>query len=159
MKAPVPLPLTFVGSMYPDRVRQLEKLRAFGIDIEVNPHRGGRTDRPSYAEYAAAIKNSWATLNFSRNHGMPSKHVKTRVLEAPLFGTVLFSDEKKLSSKILPQEEFVFFRNKRDLKRKILFYSQHPQELEKIRVRGAKTATIIANSIFWDVIEEAIVRT
>jgi len=100
MKALVPLPLTFVGSMYPDRVSQLEKLRAFGIDIVVNPHRIGREVRPSYAEYAAAIKNSWATLNFSRNHGMPSKHVKTRVLEAPLFGTVLFSDEKKLSSKI-----------------------------------------------------------
>jgi hypothetical protein len=157
-RAPSPLPLTFVGSMYPDRQRQLENLREFGIDIVVNPHRIGRSDRPSYAEYATAIKNSWATINFSRNHGMPSKHVKTRVLEAPLFGTVLFSDERRQSSKILPTDQFVFFKNKHDLKKKIEFYSRNPQLLEDMRARGNETAALIANSIFWEVIEAAVVK-
>jgi hypothetical protein len=89
---------------------------------------------------------------------MPSKHVKTRVLEAPLFGTVLFSDERRQSSKILPTDQFVFFKNKHDLKKKIEFYSRNPQLLEDMRARGNETAALIANSIFWEVIEAAVVK-
>ncbi len=145
--------LTFVGSLYPDRIKQLKKFSDFGIDIEVNPHRVGRADRPTYEEYSAAIGHSWGTINLSRNHGMPSKHVKTRVLEAPLFGTVLFSDEKRLSSIIIPEDSFVYFRNKRDLARKVAYYRSHSQEYEALKSRGQARANSITGSIFWTVIE------
>jgi len=151
--------LTFVGSLYPDRVKQLKKFSDFGIDIQVNPHREGRSDRPSYEEYSAAIGHSWATINLSRNHGMPSKHVKTRVLEAPLFGTVLFSDEKNLSSLMIPEDSFVYFKNKRDLARKVAYYRSHPDEFNALRARGQTRAGDITARIFWDVIEAGVVES
>jgi hypothetical protein len=149
--------LTFVGSLYPDRQKQLKEFEEYGIPLEINPHRKGRTDRPSYAEYSAAIGHSWATINLSRNHGMPFKHVKTRVLEAPLFGTVLFSDEKDLSKLMIPEDSFVYFGNKKDLARKVKYFQEHPEEFEQIKLRGHTRAIEIANSIFWEVIEEAVV--
>lgn len=151
--------LTFVGSLYPDRLKQLNKFEKYGIDIDVNPHRRGRDDRPSYAEYSAAIGHSWATINLSRNHGMPSKHVKTRVLEAPLFGTVLFSDEEKMSSLMIPKDSFVHFKNKRDLAKKVKYYRANPAEYEALKARGHKQALKITNSIFWEVIENGVVGT
>ena len=149
----LPADLTFVGSLYPDRKKQLGKFRNAGIDVAVNPHRVGRSDFPSYIEYASAIGHSWATINLSRNHGMPKKHVKTRVLEAPLFGTLLLSDEKNLSAQIIPEDGFVYFSSPRDLKRKIKFLRDNPQEYEAIKNRGIKYANSITNSIFWEKIE------
>jgi hypothetical protein len=150
-------PLTFVGSLYPDRLKQLKKYVDYGIDVQVNPHREGRTDRPTYEEYSAAIRHSWGTINLSRNHGMPSKHVKTRVLEAPLFGTVLFSDEKRLSSLMVPADAFVYFKNKKDLAKKVAYYRRHPDEFAALRERGMVRATDIGASIFWTVIEAGVV--
>ncbi len=72
--------VTFIGGPYPDRVKQLAKFARRGIDILVNPQRTGKSEKPSYEEYAAAIGHSWATINLSRNHGMPRKHFKVRVL-------------------------------------------------------------------------------
>jgi hypothetical protein len=149
--------LTFVGSLYPDRLKQLKKYADYAIDVHVNPHREGRTDRPTYEEYSAAIRHSWGTVNLSRNHGMPSKHVKTRVLEAPLFGTVLFSDEKRLSSLMVPVDAFVYFKNKKDLARKIAYYRGHPDEFDALKERGLARATEIGASIFWTVIESGVV--
>ena len=151
--------LTFVGSLYPDRLKQLSKFERFGIDIDVNPHRRGRTDRPSYSEYSAAIGHSWATINLSRNHGMPSKHVKTRVLEAPLFGTVLFSDEKKMSSLMIPEDSFVYFKNKRQLAKKVKFFRENPAEFDALKARGHQKALEITNSIFWEVIESGVIAS
>lgn len=145
--------LTCVGSLYPDRKKQLSRFKNAGIDVVVNPHRVGRTDLPSYIEYASAIGHSWATINLSRNHGMPKKHVKTRVLEAPLFGTLLLSDEKNLSSEIIPEDGFVYFSSPRDLRRKIQFLRDNPEEYEAIKNRGIQYANSITNSIFWEKIE------
>jgi hypothetical protein len=149
--------LTFVGSLYPDRLKQLKKYADYGIDVQVNPHREGRRDRPTYEEYSAAIRHSWGTINLSRNHGMPSKHVKTRVLEAPLFGTVLFSDEKRMSSLVVPEDSFVYFKNKRDLAKKVAYYRAHPEEFAGLRDRGQARANDIAATIFWTVIEAGVV--
>lgn len=149
--------LTFVGSLYPDRQKQLNEFEEYGIPLEINPHRKGRTGRPSYAEYSAAIGHSWGTINLSRNHGMPFKHVKTRVLEAPLFGTVLFSDEKDMSKLMIPEDSFVYFANKRDLARKVQYFQKHPEEFEEIKRKGHSRALQITNSIFWEVIEGAVV--
>lgn len=145
--------LTMVGSMYPDREKKVASFFKRGIDLSVNPHRRGTTDRPSYVKYASAIGQSWGTINLSRNHGMPAKHVKTRVLEAPLFGTVLFSDEATMSSTMIPRDAFVYFRNARDLAKKVSYYRSHPEEFAEIRSRGHQRALEIANSIFWSEIE------
>lgn len=145
--------LTCVGSLYPDRKKQLKRFKKAGIEVVVNPHREGRTDLPSYIEYASAIGHSWATINLSRNHGMPKKHVKTRVLEAPLFGTLLFSDEQNLSSQMIPQDGFVYFSSPRDLKNKVEYLRKHPEEYAAIKQRGIEYANSITNSIFWEKIE------
>ena len=148
-----PQPLTFVGSLYPDRIKQLAKFARRGIDIVVNPQRAGKSEKPSYEEYAAAIGHSWATINLSRNHGMPRKHVKARVLEAPLFGTLLVTDERKLTSGLLPADGFVYFRSGRDLKKSMGRLREYPHEHEAIRDRGQRYARGLAQSSFWDAIE------
>jgi hypothetical protein len=145
--------ITFIGRLYPDRIKQLAKFARLGIDIDVNPQREGKSEKPSYEEYAAAIGHSWATINLSRNHGMPRKHVKARVLEAPLFGTLLVTDERKLTSGLIPADGFVYFRSARDLKKSLRRLRENPQEHEAIRDRGQRYARAAAQSSFWVAIE------
>jgi len=148
-----PQSLTFVGSLYPDRIKQLAKFSRVRIPVVVNSHRVGKSEKPSYEEYAAAIGHSWATINLSRNHGMPRKHVKSRVLEAPLFGTLLVTDERKLTSLAIPADGFVYFRSARDLKRSMRRLREIPQEYGAIRDRGQRYARGLAQSSFWSAIE------
>jgi hypothetical protein len=148
-----PETVTLIGQLYPDRITQLAKFARRGIDIVVNPHRTGKSERPSYDVYAAAIGHSWATLNLSRNHGMPRKHVKARVLEAPLFGTLLVTDERRLTSGLIPEDAFIYFRSARHLKKLMRRLKENPQEHEAIRDRGHRLARGLAQSSFWDAIE------
>ncbi|MCF8540222.1 MAG: glycosyltransferase [Aurantimicrobium sp.] len=145
--------LTFLGSLYPERIKQLAKFARLGTGVVVNPHRSAKLERPTYEEYAAAIGHSWATINLSRNHGMPRKHVKSRVLEAPLFGTLLVTDERKLTALTIPTDGFVYFRSARDLKSSIRRLRENPQKYEAIRDRGQRYARALAQSSFWGAID------
>ena len=86
--------VSFIGALYPYRVEIIERLRAAGVRVAVNPHRrddaadfeSSRRDLPSYLDYIAGLRSSRMTINFSQSSAGPVQQLKTRVLEATLVG-------------------------------------------------------------------------
>lgn len=110
--------LTFIGAEYGYRLIALDALHKAGLPISINPHNKG-IRIASYLEYASAIHDSLATLNFSRAHVIDSPQVKSRIIEAMLFNCVVITDDSHVLEK--------FF----DINLHFLSYSS-PQELVKI---------------------------
>jgi len=75
------------------------------------------------------------------------------VLEAPLFGTLLVTDERRLTSGLIPEDAFIYFRSARDLKKLMRRLRENPQEHEAIRQRGQRYARALAQSSFWSAID------
>lgn len=143
--------LTFVGRLYPERRDYLAGLARSGVDILTNPHRGDN-DPPNYLQFITALAKGVATLNLSNCNGLDTKQLKSRMLEAPLAGTVAVSDEIHLSSRFFkPGEEFIYFCDASDLKRQI-----ETVNLAAMAERARTAARHLAPICFWREIESAL---
>lgn len=115
--------ISFIGVLYDYRVELLERLRAEGLVVAVNPHRGDsaadhiatQTNQPSWLDYMAGIASSRATVNFSRASAGPFEQLKTRVVEAGLVGTYLLTDDHDRTRRFWPEEDFSEFTSTSDL--------------------------------------------
>lgn len=141
--------LTLIGKVYGYRLRALMGLVRKGLFVEVNPHKvHGSLENPSYFSFYSALRDSWATINFSRANGSHVKHAKTRILEATLFGSLLVTDEYELTSQLLGAESFVYFKNARELKQKIEYLKANPEAHSSIRKFGYEAAQKLRTD-FW----------
>ena len=116
--------ISFIGALYPYRVELIERLRAEGIDVAVNPHRpdetvdfaSSRLNQPSWLDYMAALAQSKMTINFSQSSAGPFQQLKTRVLEATLAGTYLLTDDRDRTRQFFtPGSEFGYFPSSEEL--------------------------------------------
>lgn len=154
--------VSFIGALYPYRVQMLDRLRALGVRVIVNPHRSdstadfheSRANQPSWLDYMAGLAGSHMTINFSRSSAGPFEQLKTRVLEATLAGTVLLTDDKDRTRLFFePEREFVSFTSLDDLPRVVAELLADPQRLASIKSAGAKRAKALAHVNFWDGIQ------
>ena len=95
-----------------------------------------------------AFRNSKLTLNLSRANGARLPHAKTRILEASLFGSVLVTDNKRWTQKILPENAFVYFRTLRDLTKQVASLTSDPDLLDGLQI-ASSTASLDCMYIFW----------
>jgi hypothetical protein len=141
--------LTLIGKVYGYRAKALKRLVRKGVFVEINPHRAhGSIENPSYLSFYSAFRDSWATINFSRANGSYVKHAKTRILEATLFGSLLVTDEYKLTSQLLGTDSFVYFRNAKELRQKIEYLRANPESYSLIRKLGYEGAQRLRTT-FW----------
>jgi hypothetical protein len=149
---------TIIGSVYGYRERKLKRLSKMGINVEVNPHKNPHSPtKPSYLDFYSALRNSKFTINFSRANGATVKHAKTRLLEATLFGTIVATDERNITSLLLDESEYVYFRNLRDLKNQINSLNENSKEYQLLLNRSALGGERLRKA-FWMTFEELSVR-
>lgn len=109
--------LTFIGALYDYRVELIDKLRAGGVDVSVNPHRSdvttnydeSRANQPTYLDYMKGLAQSEMTLNFSLASGGPVEQYKIRVQEASLVGCLCLTDDKDRTRLFFAPNEYGFF--------------------------------------------------
>lgn len=116
--------LTFIGALYPYRVALIDRLRAEGVRVAVNPHRpdetidfaSSRRDQPTYLDYMAGLAASELTVNFSRSSAGPYEQLKTRVIEASSVGCLVLTDDRDRTGRFWVEgREFSRFDDLRDI--------------------------------------------
>lgn len=150
--------VSFIGALYPYRVELIERLRADGLDVAVNPHRSdetldfvsSRTDQPGWLDYMAGLAGSRMTVNFSRSSAGSWEQLKTRVIEATVAGTFLLTDDRDRTRLYFdPEVEFGYFGDVEQL----VSVAEDWLERESERVHGAIAAREKAREIilrdFW----------
>jgi len=143
-------PLTFIGALYDYRTRKLDTLKSMGLNIQVNPHVTQKSKR-SYLEYVRCLAESSLTINFSRAHVFDIPQLKTRMLEASLFGCVVLTDEHLHASKYFQQDkEFLFFDSLVELERICSNLNESNPVIEGIAAAAQARAKSIMRESFWD---------
>ena len=157
--------VSFIGAMYPYRVELVERLRAAGVSVAVNPHRAdaaedftsSRSDQPGWLDYMAGLGASRMTINFSRSSAGPIEQLKTRVLEATLAGTVLLTDDTDRTGRFWVEgEEFVTFSSLDEVPDVVASLLADPSRLQAIAGRARDRARGIALSNFWSGIDQGL---
>ena len=157
--------VSFIGALYPYRVELIDRLRSYGVDVAVNPHRDdvtrdfaeSRADQPQWLDYMAGLAASKMTVNFSRSSAGGFEQLKTRVIEAALAGTWLLTDDRDRTRRYLtPDVEYGFFASTQELPAVIDRWLADDQA----RTTGAQAAQdraeVIVTSDFWHGIDSGL---
>ncbi len=150
--------LVFVGKVYPNREGFLDELRSSGLRIGINPHRQDPAVRPGYGDYVRGLRQGLFTLNLSEAGGMPVPQLKSRMLEGPLFGTIVCTDESSLARRFFDTDQFVTFATAGDLQQAITGLLANPQKLVEVRAAAQDNARTIASGAFWTTAERGLVE-
>ncbi len=159
--------LSFIGAMYPYRVLLVEQLRAAGVSVAVNPHRAdvaedlesSRREQPSWLDYMAGLASSRMTLNFSQSSAGRYEQLKWRVMEAGLAGTLLLTDDRDRTSRFfVPEVEYGYFSNVRQLPKVVSEYMSDPDRVARVAAAGARKAHEIAPEGLWRAIDSGLQR-
>ena len=145
--------VSFLGSLYGDRERALDGLKT-GL-LEVNPHREGDT-MPSYETYLLALRDSKATVNFSRASSYNLSQLKSRVLEAGVVGCPVVSDDNGKGSRFLGSESLTFTVSRWGGIRRFLTDATSQEKLEVFdRQKLLERSRELAPKAFWESFENA----
>jgi hypothetical protein len=109
--------------------------------------------RPDFAGYVSGIRQGHFTVNLSEAGGIPIPQLKSRMLEGPLFGTIVCTDEQQLARRFFSADEFVFFDSAPSLKAAITPILQNRKRLELMRNAAHTRARAIAGASFWESVE------
>ena len=156
--------ISFIGVLYDYRVELLERLRAEGLVVAVNPHRGDsaadhiatQTNQPSWLDYMAGIASSRATVNFSRASAGPYEQLKTRVVEAGLVGTYLLTDDHDRTRRFWPEGDFAEFTSTSDLVQVARAVLADEPGRSAAAERFKTRARVLATHQYWGSIEATL---
>lgn len=164
-RVPVTSDVSFIGVLYPYRVDLIERLRAEGIDVAVNPHRAdgaadptsSRRDQPGWLDYMAGLAGSRMTLNFSRFSAGDAEQYKTRVIEATVAGTLLLTDDRNSTRHFFtPEAEYGYFSSIEELPGTIRTWLSEPELLDRVRRAGQIRGVELAPRDFWERIRKGL---
>ncbi len=156
--------ISFMGVLYDYRVELVEKLRASGISVAVNPHRqdsamnadATRQDQPSWLDYMRGLAASRATINFSRSNAGPFEQLKTRVVEVGLAGTYLFTDDHDRTRLFWNESDFSTFDSPQELNDESQRILGDPEELLRATNAFRDRARFLARNQYWRSIETTL---
>ncbi|MCX6431872.1 MAG: glycosyltransferase [Actinobacteria bacterium] len=159
--------VAFIGVLYPYRIEMLDDLRALGVRVAVNPHRGDdnpsdltgdlRANQPSWLDYMLALAQSNLVLNFSQSSAGPYQQLKTRVLEASALGCVILTDDVDRTDRFwVPEEEYGYFATLADVPAVVERFLADPAKLAAAQAAAKARARAINVTSFWGGIEDGL---
>ena len=152
--------VSFIGALYPYRQELIERLRAAGVRVAVNPHREGgtadladsRRNLPSWLDYMAALRSSHMTINFSQSSAGPFEQLKWRVQEATAVGTLLLTDDRDRTRLFWAPDEYAYFSSPEALPSVVDGLLADPERMERIRAAGfARGREWAGKGLWWPV--------
>ena len=159
--------VSFIGALYPYRVEIIDRLRAAGVRVAVNPHRSdeatdfasSRRDLPGYLDYMAGLRSSRMTINFSQSSAGPVQQLKTRCIEATLVGTLLLTDDVDRTEHFwIPGEEYMHFSAPEDLPQLVQSLAADPRRVDQMARAAQQRARRLAPTGFWEGVDAGLRR-
>lgn len=156
--------VSFIGALYPNRVALIERIREFGVNIAVNPHRSdqaadfaaSRNNQPTYADYMQALAQSRMTINFSESSAGDAQQLKTRILEATAMGCFVLTDDVDRTERFWETTDYGYFKNAQELPALIAALLNDRPALEAAALRSKARAREINDSSFWGGIQAGL---
>jgi hypothetical protein len=156
--------VSFIGVLYPYRIELIERLRARGLNVAVNPHRAdsaidsesSRTNQPSWLDYMRGLASSHMTINFSQSSAGPFEQLKTRVLEATLAGTYLLTDDQDRTRLFFQPAQFSTFNSVDELPGLIESLLSDREALDARARSAQERARELAVTDFWTRIDRGL---
>ncbi|MFZ0662034.1 MAG: glycosyltransferase [Acidobacteriaceae bacterium] len=131
--------VSFIGTRYGERAAILDRLRESGIPVECFGYGWPRGAIES-AQIPAIMRDSVISLNFSAgfmSSGGHDRQIKARTFEVPGAGGFLLTDAAPGLEKIYAiGSEIDVFSGIDQLKDKIRYYLEHPEERDRIALAG-----------------------
>ncbi len=132
--------ISFIGQNYGIRKKYIDYLRNNGIDVFVRGMcwPGGEV---SQDEMLNVYRNSLMTLGFGYISDTKVKQLKGRDIENPMLGAAYittYCDE--LAKFFVPDKEIIFYKDKKELLRKVKYYQDRPEEAIAIGAAGRARA-------------------
>jgi hypothetical protein len=149
--------VVFSGKMYPYRIEALEELSFLNLNLGVNPHFNIDDDESesTYIQYIRSLRLGRFALNLARAGGIDKKQLKSRVLEAALFGVPVLSDESELSGLYFDlNQHFLSLNTSEDLDN-LGNFLQDDAAYQKLAQDAQLKARALASSSFWKVVSES----
>lgn len=149
--------VVFSGKMYPYRVDALKEVSRLNLNMSINPHLNinSNQSQSTYGQYIRSLRLGRFALNLARAGGIDKKQLKSRVLEAMLFGVPVLSDEFELSGLYFDlNQHFLSLNISEDLD-KLDNFLQDDAAYQKFAQDAQQKARSIASSSFWDVVSES----
>lgn len=140
--------VVFIGLAEPHRFRILEKLLQAGINIKlVGKKWESFLEQHKHCEHLTFLGNSIYDEEYGKlissskfSVGLLSKRFlefhTTRTLEIPACGTALLTEKNQEIASYYNDNEVIFYKDPDDLVKKIKYYLNHSDELEKLINRG-----------------------
>jgi len=159
--------VSFMGVLYPYRLELLERIRATGLRVAVNPHRSdspqdlraSQTSQPTYEAYMTALAQSHMTINFSQSSAGLFQQLKTRVLEASAMGCLVLTDDVDRTERFwVKGVEFDHFSSPDELPDLVARWLANPERLSAGQVAAKARARRINVSSFWGGIDDELAR-
>jgi len=156
--------VSFIGALYPYRVRLIEGLVNSGISVAVNPHRSdvtndfesSRANQPGWLDYMRGLASGHMTINFSQSSAGPHEQLKTRVIEATLAGTYLLTDDKDRTRLFFAPDQYSTFETIDELPALIKTLLADRDQLEKRARSAQERANELAVTDFWSQIDQGL---
>lgn len=147
--------VVFMGSYYPVRKKLFEELTQFNIGIwgpgweKIAAHsplkkaiRGGMLRPKEWTKLYSASKIVLAPHYQDPEGKIPVYQASPRIFEALACKAFVLSDRQKdVLALFKDKEQLVYFDDKNDIKAKIKYYLNHPEEREKIAAKGYECVT------------------
>jgi len=140
--------LTFFGTIYGYRELELDNLLKMNINIITNPHKSS-SKIPSYENYLKQFIFFNSTLNFLRNSRHNISQLKSRILEAAIFGCFVVTDEDELWHEFFPLNSGIFYFSTRAELAAICNYLNSTDVNHNFREVYKKFARESVNKEFW----------
>ena len=149
--------IVFSGKIYPYRVDALKQVSRLNLNVSINPHLNvdGNQSQPTYVQYIKSLRLGRFALNLARAGGTNKMQLKSRVLEAALFGVPVLSDESELSSLYFDLNQNFFSLNISEDSNNLSNFLQDDATYQKIVQAAQQKARSIASTSFWDVVSES----
>lgn len=156
--------VSFIGALYDYRVDLIERLRASGLNVAVNPHRPdattnydeSRAGQPSYLDYIEGLARSELTINFSLASGGPHEQYKIRVQEASFAGCLCLTDDRDRTRHFFAADEYAYFDSVEALPQIAHRLLDDREALHQRQERASVRAHILAASDYWGRLENGL---
>lgn len=133
--------VSFIGQCYENRPIIIQQLKEMGINVETYGY-GWPNGPLSTKDMVRMYSKSKVNLGFGGVAGLNHTFcLKGRDFEVPMSGGLYLTEyHSELERWFLLDDELVTYSNVKELARKIRFLLSHPDEAERIRIRGYERA-------------------
>ncbi len=156
--------VSFIGTLYDNRVEQVNALRSSGLSVAVNPHREDnpsnyaetRANQPDYLDFLRGLAQSELTVNFAEASSEARWHYKIRIQEAAMVGCLPVTNDVNRTERFFAPDEYAQFDRANSLSDVLSGLLSDRDALKSAQKRLRNRAQALAKIDYWKTVNSGL---